>query len=182
MKETPKATPEPKVTQQAVSRRELLKIMSATGGVLAASAFIPNTWLSPMVEIGVLPAHAQATAEITISNLQYTLHPPGVPNASKDSGVVAIGDTFGGEHYGTVSFFDPTGLLAQAICQIIMQFQTGSLLSYIILSLVYQTATTGTITWRFITDCAPGLDACTQIKNTDTNQESNTECDQLPGH
>lgn len=48
--------------QQQISRRRLLKALTAAGGVLAAS-MLPGKWAKPVVEVGVLPAHAQVTAE-----------------------------------------------------------------------------------------------------------------------
>jgi hypothetical protein len=56
---------------QALSRRELLKILAAAGGAVGAAAFMPAKWSKPLVEAGVLPAHAQGTAdnELIISNL-----------------------------------------------------------------------------------------------------------------
>jgi hypothetical protein len=179
MKETSKATLCSKGNQQALSRRELLKIMSATGGALAASAFVPDTWLSPMVEIGVLPVHAQATAGITISELQYS-HTPFAEGTETPPEVLKNFGIAGSTYYGRVTFIDLTGSLLQAICQIIMEFQSGNFLGYNILSLIYQTATRGIITWSFSTTCDPGDEACTQIKNTNTEQTSNTQCDQIP--
>lgn len=40
------------------SRRWLLKALTA-GGVAAAASFVPKKWSTPVVEGGVLPAHAQ---------------------------------------------------------------------------------------------------------------------------
>lgn len=48
------------MSQQAISRRELLKLLAAATGVAALST-IPNQWVTPIVEIGALPAHAQAS-------------------------------------------------------------------------------------------------------------------------
>ena len=53
----PKTTPE----ENTLSRRELLKALAAAGGALGAAAFLPGKWTKPLVEAGVLPAHAQAT-------------------------------------------------------------------------------------------------------------------------
>jgi len=52
-----------------LNRRELLKVLAAAGGGLAAAAFLPGKWLKPVVEAGVLPAHAQATETLTLVNL-----------------------------------------------------------------------------------------------------------------
>ncbi|MBN1148033.1 MAG: twin-arginine translocation signal domain-containing protein [Anaerolineales bacterium] len=61
-----KATPE----ETNLSRRELLKALAAAGGALGAAAFLPGKWAKPLVEAGVLPAHAQATQDsITIERL-----------------------------------------------------------------------------------------------------------------
>jgi hypothetical protein len=54
---------------QDLNRRELLKVLAAAGGGLVASAFLPGKWLKPVVEAGVLPAHAQATDTLRITNL-----------------------------------------------------------------------------------------------------------------
>jgi len=42
-------------------RRELLKAMIAGSGAVAASTMLPDQWVKPVVEVGVLPAHAQAS-------------------------------------------------------------------------------------------------------------------------
>ena len=47
--------------QDKLSRRELLKALTAMGGAAAAS-LLPEHWIEPRVGIGVLPAHAQSTA------------------------------------------------------------------------------------------------------------------------
>ena len=49
-----------------VSRREILKALAAGGSALAASAFLPGKWTRPLVEAGVLPAHAQSSCAITV--------------------------------------------------------------------------------------------------------------------
>ena len=48
---------------QSLSRRELLKALAATAGATAAAAFLPGSWVKPVVKAGVLPAHAQGTMQ-----------------------------------------------------------------------------------------------------------------------
>ena len=60
MKEPPKTTI-PSLEKKNLNRRELLKILAASGGGLVAGAFLPEGWIKPVIEAGVLPAHAQAT-------------------------------------------------------------------------------------------------------------------------
>lgn len=43
-----------------LSRREALRLLAATSGVAALSA-VPNKWQTPLVEVGALPALAQAS-------------------------------------------------------------------------------------------------------------------------
>jgi hypothetical protein len=47
--------------EQELSRREVLKALAAIGGAAAASSFLPEKWVKPVVETGVLPAHAQSS-------------------------------------------------------------------------------------------------------------------------
>ncbi len=59
---------------QDLNRRDLLKVLAATGGGLAAAAFVPGKWLKPVVEAGVLPAHAQATDTLRVTKLDVWEH------------------------------------------------------------------------------------------------------------
>ena len=54
--ESPEQTPE-----KTLGRRELLKALAAAGGAVAASSLLPGEWAKPVVEVGVLPAHAQVS-------------------------------------------------------------------------------------------------------------------------
>jgi len=63
--------------ERSVSRRELFKILGAAGGTLTASVLIPEKWLPPQLDIGVLPAHAQTSEALTISNLRVDPQRPG---------------------------------------------------------------------------------------------------------
>ena len=78
-----------------INRRELLKALGAAGGALAAAAFLPGKWTKPVVDAGVMPAHAQAS-NLTIFSLsiqpRFGLAKPG-----------------GADWEGTFSYSDPLG-------------------------------------------------------------------------
>jgi hypothetical protein len=57
-----KPMPEEQTTE---ARRKLLKILAAGGGAVAASTVLPGSWLAPVANIGVLPAHAQTSRTTT---------------------------------------------------------------------------------------------------------------------
>lgn len=44
-----------------MSRRKLLKALAATSGAVVASQMLPGQWSKPLIESGVLPAHAQGS-------------------------------------------------------------------------------------------------------------------------
>ncbi len=48
------------MSRQNLSRRDLLKLLAAATGAAALST-VPNEWVTPLVEIGALPAHAQGS-------------------------------------------------------------------------------------------------------------------------
>lgn len=56
-------------TSHELSRRELLKVLSAAGLSTAAATLLPGRWLEPEILSGVLPAHAQSSA-IDLLNLR----------------------------------------------------------------------------------------------------------------
>jgi hypothetical protein len=64
--EAPEETPE-----KTLGRRELLKALAAAGGAVTASSLLPGEWAKPVVEVGVLPAHAQVS-ERRISDIITT--------------------------------------------------------------------------------------------------------------
>jgi hypothetical protein len=71
-------------SKQILSRREALMVLAATGGAAAASLLLPEKWVQPVVEAGILPAHAQSSivcaAPYTIDHCRiYDIyHEPGL--------------------------------------------------------------------------------------------------------
>ena len=53
--------------EDTLGRRQLLKTLIATGGAVAASALLSSKWVKPIIEAGVLPAHAQGSITPTPS-------------------------------------------------------------------------------------------------------------------
>jgi hypothetical protein len=45
--------------KRTLSRRQLLKALVASGSAVTAASFLPCQWQKPVVNVGVLPAHAQ---------------------------------------------------------------------------------------------------------------------------
>jgi hypothetical protein len=54
-----------------LNRREALKAILAASGALVAAASLPGRWSKPMVEAGVIPAHAQGSLpDFTVTVLE----------------------------------------------------------------------------------------------------------------
>jgi hypothetical protein len=59
-----------------LGRRDMLKVMTAGMGGLVVSAFLPNKWVKPVVNVGVSPVHAQASITTgTITGVVYQGNP-----------------------------------------------------------------------------------------------------------
>lgn len=54
-----------------LTRREVLKLLGTTTGAIAISS-LPNKWVTPIVEFGALPAHAQGSSTVTVSGYLYS--------------------------------------------------------------------------------------------------------------
>ena len=52
--------------RETLGRRQLLKALAATSGAIAASNLLPGKWAKPVVEVGVLPAHAQMSVMYSV--------------------------------------------------------------------------------------------------------------------
>ncbi|MDM8528447.1 twin-arginine translocation signal domain-containing protein [Anaerolineales bacterium HSG24] len=53
-----------------LGRRDLLKALAATSGAVMAASVLPGRWTQPVIESGVLPAHAQGSP-VTV-NFEHT--------------------------------------------------------------------------------------------------------------
>lgn len=51
-----------------IGRRQLLRALAVSSGVVAGSALVPGKWSKPLVEVGLLPAHAQFTPPPTMTS------------------------------------------------------------------------------------------------------------------
>jgi hypothetical protein len=91
------------MSQQKLSRRDLLKLLTAAAGAAALST-VPNKWETPVVEIGALPAHAQASRQGTVTGTLREV----VTDTSTTNSAATDGRTF------TVSV-QPSGPSANAV-------------------------------------------------------------------
>ena len=60
------------MTDKNLSRRDLLKALAATGGAITATTMLPEKWTQPVVDVGVLPAHAQTSPPIEPESVDST--------------------------------------------------------------------------------------------------------------
>lgn len=68
-------------TEKTIGRRQLLKALAAAGGAVTAASVIPGEWAKPVIEAGLLPAHAQSSFSLTATGRGGT----GVGNISTSS-------------------------------------------------------------------------------------------------
>lgn len=62
----------PDVCRSEVGRRRLVTALTVSAGTAAVAALVPRAWIKPVVDTIVVPAHAQGTSTLTISNLTIT--------------------------------------------------------------------------------------------------------------
>lgn len=65
----------PEREDKTLTRRELLKALTAAGGAMTLGAFLPDRWTKPVVGVGVLPAHAQGTCPYELEILSAFVAP-----------------------------------------------------------------------------------------------------------
>ncbi|HYN89883.1 MAG TPA: twin-arginine translocation signal domain-containing protein [Ardenticatenaceae bacterium] len=96
----------------SVSRREALKTVAAITGA-ATLASLPGKWETPVIEVGALPAFAQATPTVRISGIA----------ASAPVGPCNVGGLAGTAYTITFSYEDPgAAVVPGAILRAIFQF------------------------------------------------------------
>jgi secreted PhoX family phosphatase len=95
------------MANRQIGRRDLLKALAASGGAIAVTSIVPGKWAKPVIEAGLLPAHAQGSPtpmlEITLTwydsvdlDLRVT-EPDGTevsPNNRNGSTLLHSGDDF----------------------------------------------------------------------------------------
>lgn len=86
-----------------VSRRDALKAVVVAAGVATLSN-LPDKWQTPVIDVGVLPAHAQISGLIFISNLTSTF------TGTNDCNFGVIGST----RDFTFDYDDPSGQVTSA--------------------------------------------------------------------
>jgi hypothetical protein len=83
--------------KKTLSRREALKALAAVSGVAVLSS-VKNEWETPLVQVGVLPAHAQASnlSNLTLTNgtgggpLSVTVNGPGSSGPIRSAAEIII--------------------------------------------------------------------------------------------
>jgi hypothetical protein len=71
------------MSQSSISRRQLLKVLAAAAGTAVLSS-VPNKWKTPVVDVGMLPAHAQTLSgrgaiKVTVTTLTAPIRNPKAP-------------------------------------------------------------------------------------------------------
>lgn len=102
-----------------VSRRQLLKILAAATGTAMLST-VPNEWKTPVIDVGMIPAHAQGLSGTgTVAGFVYRAGPAAPSHLSVSSPTIGTcplpssGDPFQGAEVqvdGYPSLFGITGL------------------------------------------------------------------------
>jgi hypothetical protein len=58
-------------------RRKLLKVLAASGGAFVAATLLPEKWVKPVIDWGVLPLHAQTSPGVDVFFLTWSAAPLG---------------------------------------------------------------------------------------------------------
>jgi hypothetical protein len=58
---------------QMVSRRRMLKTMGITAGTVAVSTLVPGKWIKPVIDVGMLPAHAQMSQPMADFRIDFSI-------------------------------------------------------------------------------------------------------------
>lgn len=143
-------------------RRRLLKLLAATGGSLALSTTVPTRWIAPVVEVGILPAHAQTSQQPQIV-IEATLCPGEPLVGSLTSAISAV------PNKADIFFvFDTTasmgGVLAQA------KSEAGVILTE--LSALIPDVRFGVANFRDYTVFAPGEAYAYQLNQSMTSNQT----------
>ncbi|MGD0918929.1 MAG: hypothetical protein ABSB22_20985 [Thermodesulfobacteriota bacterium] len=166
-------------------RRRLLGILAASGGAVAASMVLPEKWVKPVVDWGVLPVHAQVSPTIVLSSLQVTLvlgsgSSERVSQGPQPSAVV-IGPSFGAVfHYddGGGQVNGSTNLFASVSPCGELSFSGQPISSIPGAAILNGTGYSGYIGFPFVTNCITNASLC--VKLGIGTRLSNQLCGNLP--
>jgi len=70
--------------ETSLSRRDAIKVLTAAGGAIAAAVFLQDKWTKPVIEAGVVPAHAQSSRTIPEVGLSYLCRNAVAPGYAAD--------------------------------------------------------------------------------------------------
>jgi len=162
----------PTTTEETnLSRREALKVLTAASGAIAAAAFLQGKWTKPVVEAGVVPAHAQSSRT-----------PPEVNLTSLCTLVGAPGYSAGFTYYDPLNGMSDSATLNASVTGCgTMVFQNKKLST---LPNYHRTggATNGVTSFTFTTNCniTNSTDLCIQL--TVNGRQSQSSCISFFGH
>lgn len=146
--------------KHTIGRRKLLKLLASTTGAVGASLLLPEKWTNPILDVIVLPAHAQTSGEAPAQD-----QPSG--RAFSLSGFLINPNNFGFVFRGVnISNFSGSFNFVDNYCEVdgnttlhysitgggMLDFTSGSTLSSIPASIVGGSSCDGTITFPFTTN------------------------------
>lgn len=81
--------------RREVGRRRLLAALTASAGSALAASLVPRAWIKPVLDTVVVPAHAQGTSTLTISDLVITRVVTSAAQGQADTAPVMMRVQFG---------------------------------------------------------------------------------------
>jgi hypothetical protein len=178
MEETRESKSSEEIQRVSEGRRKLLKVLAVSGGTIVAATLLPEEWVKPVIDWGVLPTHAQVSpGPVVISNLVVSFLGPAVPDAEAKPEVVILPPMpptpllyeAGFDYHDSKSRVDDTSILYATLNQCgALPFSGGPLASLIstMVGIAVWTgdSTSGRITFRFTANSCGSLDSQIMIQ------------------